>query len=165
MILNSKFLFILALLGAMTFMSCGDDDDDLASSTFNYEFNTGGFAYVGNHPTDLGAQIKVDELANGNSRITISIMNTIDGETYPTHAHDKKEPGADMLPYDQSPNSAVFAGAIAGNGGTASMASESTMSYEEITTNYEGFFVVHDPLQDVNTADPTTYVILGDFAR
>ena len=31
--------------------------------------------------------------------------------------------------------------------------------------SYDGFVVVHDPLQAITTVDPTTYVILGVFAR
>ncbi len=41
----------------------------------------------------------------------------------------------------------------------------STLSYDALTTTYDGFLVVHDPLQDLTTVDPTTYEILGDFAR
>jgi hypothetical protein len=83
------------------------------------------------------------------------------------HAHDKADPAStpNGTPYDESPNAGVFATAVAGNGGTASVSGETTMSYTEITSTYEGFFVVHDPLQAVNTADVTTYVVLGDFAR
>ncbi len=140
------------------------------SSTFTYDFNTGqiapNFLYVGSHPTDVSATIRVAELAEG-SRITVSIMNTLDGETYPTHAHDTADPTTtpNNTPYNETPNGEVYAGALAGNGGTVSLANISPMSYDEITTTYSGFFVVHDPLQAVNTTDPTTYIILGSFAR
>ena len=68
-------------------------------------------------------------------------------------------------PYNETPNGDVFAMAIMGNGGTASGTNDSSLSYDELTTNYDGFFVVHDPLQPVTTVDPTTYVFLGVFAR
>lgn len=144
---------------------------NLSSSTFNYDFNTGqlvaDFAYAGSHDSSLGASIRVDELAGNKSRIVVSLTNTMDGETYATHAHDMADPATtpNMTPYIETPNGNVFAGPITGNGGTASRASVSDMSYEMITANYDGFVVVHDPLQAVSTTDPTTYVILGVFAR
>ncbi len=142
-----------------------------SSSSFSYDFNTGQvaptFAYTGTHATNLGAMIQVDELADDRSRITIWLMNTMNGETYPTHAHDMADPTTtpNGTPYIESPNSDVFAASIQGNGSTAGVAKISSMNYTEITTSYDGFFVVHDPLQAVTTVDPTTYVLLGVFAR
>lgn len=141
-----------------------------SSTTFNYDFNTGqvapAFLYVGTHPTNISATIKVAELAAG-SRITVSIMNTMDGQTYHTHAHDMADPMTtpNGTPYDETPNGEVYAGALAGNGGTTSAANISSMSYSDVTTTYDGFFVIHDPLQTVSTTDPTTYIVLGVFAR
>lgn len=163
------FGFFIASLLMVSMSSCGDDD--LQSQTFNYDFNTGqvaqAFAYAGDHQGNLSATITVDENEDGGSDITVTLNNTIDGETYPTHAHDMADAATtpNMTPYNESPNSGVFAGAIMGNGSSASLTQTSTMSFEEITTTYDGFFVVHDPLQAVNTADPTTYVVLGVFAR
>jgi len=34
-----------------------------------------------------------------------------------------------------------------------------------LTSTYEAFFVIHDPLQALTTTDPTTYVVLGVFAN
>lgn len=153
----------------VTLSSCGDDD--LESMTFNYDFNTGqvapDFVYDGTHPNTLSATITVEELEDGGSEVTVTLMNTIDGETYPTHAHDMADASTtpNGTPYNETPNGNLFAGAIEGNGDTASLTMTSTLSYTEITTMYDGFFVVHDPLQPVDTTDPTTYVVLGVFAR
>ena len=142
-----------------------------SSSTFQYDFNIGqiaaGFAYAGTHPTNLGASITVDELAGNKSRVTVRIMNSIDGETYHTHAHDVADPTTtpNGTPYDESPNGDVFVAPLDGNGGTTGKAVISPKSFNDITATYEGFFVIHDPLQVVTTLDPTTYVILGSFAR
>ena len=161
-------LFFAAFL-MFSLTSCGDDD--LQSKTFTYDFNTGqvaaDFAYVGTHSDDLSATIKVDEREDGDSDITITINNSIDGETYRTHAHDMEDAATtpNGTPYNETPNADVFAGPIEGNGGAASLTKKSSLSYEEITTTYDGFFVIHDPLQDLSTVDPTTYVILGIFAR
>ncbi|MEP0369220.1 MAG: hypothetical protein ABJN36_00390 [Cyclobacteriaceae bacterium] len=141
------------------------------SETFMYDFNTGqlvaDYAYAGTHATDLEAMVTVQELAGEQSRITVDIMNTLDGEMYPTHAHDMAdaETTPNGTPYNESPNGDVFVNMIAGNGATATGSQISTYSYSEITASYDGFFVIHDPLQAVNTADPTTYVVLGVFAR
>lgn len=147
------------------------DNPDYSSTTFSYDFNAGqlvaNFAYEGTHATDLAATIQVDELAENKSRITVRLMNTMDGETYNAHAHDMADAATtpNGTPYIETPNSDVFAGPIEGNGNMAGRTNISSMSYEMITTSYDGFFVVHDPLQDISTTDPTTYVLLGVFAR
>ena len=147
------------------------DNPDYSSTTYSYDFNTGqlvaDFAYDGDHATDLAATIQVDELADNKSRITVRIMNTMDGETYNTHAHDMADAATtpNGTPYIETPNGEVFAGPIDGNGDMAFKTNISSMSYDMITGSYDGFIVVHDPLQTLSTTDPTTYVILGVFAR
>ncbi|MBR9920106.1 MAG: hypothetical protein GYB31_04645 [Bacteroidetes bacterium] len=146
-------------------------DSDYKSQTFSYDFNTGQleptFAYEGTHSDDVTATIRVDELADDQSRIVISIMNTMDGEMYATHAHDMADPATtpNGTPYNETPNGDVFAGGISGNGGTAMGVNVSSFSYDDILNTYDGFFVVHDPLQAIDTTDPTTYLVLGVFAR
>lgn len=141
------------------------------SSTFSYDFNTGqvaeAFAYAGMHADNLSAEIQVDELAENKSRVVVRIMNTLDGEMYHTHAHDMADPATtpNGTPYDEMPNADVFAAPIMGNGGTSGAATISTKTYGDIISTYDGFFVVHDPLQALSTTDPTTYVLLGVFAR
>lgn len=144
---------------------------DLDSNTFSYDFNNGqfapDFAYSGSHPNTLSATIQVDELADNRSRVTVRLMNTLEGEMYPIHAHDSADPSTtpNGTPYNETPNSSVYVSMLEGNGGMAGAAVISDLSYEAITSSYDGFFVVHDPLQAVSTVDPTTYVILGTFAR
>ncbi len=144
---------------------------NLSSSTYSYDFNMGQvaapLAYMGAHSDDLAARMTVQELVGGKSRIRVELMNTMDGETYATHAHDKADPATtpNNTPYNENPNADVFVQMIAGNGATARASQISVKSYAEITSSYQAFFVVHDPLQAINTADPTTYVLLGDFAR
>ncbi len=104
--------------------SCGDDD--LRTKTFSYDFNTGqvaaDFAYTCTHANTLSATITVDELEDGGSEVTVTLDNTIDGETYNTHAHDMADAATttNMTPYNESPNGNVFAMALAGNGGEVS---------------------------------------------
>lgn len=141
------------------------------SSTFNYSFNEGqispDFAYSGTHEKSLAATIFVQELAGNQSRITVHLSNTMDGETYHTHAHDAADSTTtpNGTPYIESPNSEVFAAPIESSGNSGTQARISSKSYDEITTSYQGFFVVHDPLQTISTTDPSTFVILGSFAR
>lgn len=144
---------------------------NLKSMVFDYAFNTGqvasSYAYSGSHQNTLSAKLKIQELGNGESRVSVWLMNTLDAKTYMVHAHDKADPSStpNMTPYQESPNSSVCTLMIKGNGSTAWNNQISTMSYTQLTTMYEGFFVVHDPLQAISTVDPTTYVILGNFAR
>lgn len=146
------------------------DLTEFRTSTFDYNFNTGqlvsDFAYSGDH-NEVVASIRVDELADNQSRIVVSITNTIEGEMYHTHAHDMADPTStpNGTPYIESPNAQLYAAPLLGNGGTARLANISTMDYDAITTGYDGFLVVHDPLQAITTVDPTTYIILGVFAR
>lgn len=156
----------LLLLAVGFFSSCEQNDEpELKTMTYNYAFNTGqlnsAYAYSGSHPTDLSAKLMLAEQADGKTKITVTLMNAQAGQTYAVHAHDKVTPGANGLPYNQAPNGMVYVQMIAN--GEASMVSDK--SFTELTTEYEGFFVIHDPMQAINTADPTTYVVLGNFAR
>lgn len=141
------------------------------STVFPYDFNTGQvsptFAYSGAHTTSLTGDLKIQGLADGTSRVTVMLDNTLNGEIYHTHAHDAADPTTtpNGTPYDETPNTGLCTFMITGNGGTAGNSQMTTMSYGDITATYEGFFVVHDPLQAVTTTDPTTYVLLGLFAR
>lgn len=143
----------------------------LANSMFNYDFNTGqvdpSFAYAGTHANTLSGMLKVQALADGTSRVSVMLMNTMNGEMYMVHAHDAADPATtpNGTPYNEMPNSNLCTIMINGNGGTAGASQISTMSYTDITTTYSGFFVVHDPLQAIDTTDPTTYVLLGLFAN
>lgn len=143
----------------------------LASSTFNYDFNTGqvdpSFAYDGTHPNTIGAKLRVQELGSGESRVTVMIDNTVNGETYMVHSHDAADPSQtpNGTPYNETPNSDICTLMIAGNGSTAMSSQISTESLGDLSTTYDGFFVIHDPLQALSTTDPTTYVVLGVFAR
>jgi len=141
------------------------------SKEFTYDFNTGqlvpSYAYSGSHMNNLSAKLKVQEVAGDMSRVTVTLMNSINGEMYMVHAHDVAGPMStpNGTPYNEAPNSDVCTLMIMGNGGSNWKSQLSTKSYAELTMTYEAFFVVHDPLQPITTTDPTTYVILGSFAR
>lgn len=141
------------------------------SKEFTYDFNKGqlvpSFAYSGSHADNLSAKLKIQEVAGGMSRVSVTLMNSMNGEMYMVHAHDAADPNStpNGTPYNESPNTDVCTLMIMGNGGSNWKSQLSSMSYTELTTTYDAFFVVHDPLQAVTTTDPTTYVILGSFAR
>lgn len=86
---------------------------------------------------------------------------------YHVHAHDQADPTTtpNGTPYNETPNANVLTFMISGNGGLAYNNQISTMSHSDLTTTYDAFFVVHDPLQAITTTDPTTYVLLSVFAR
>lgn len=160
-----KSLFLLALV--VGFTSCEETEvPELQSTTFNYSFNTGqaaaAYAYSGSHPTTIAAKLTIDEMTDGTSKVTVELTGALDS-TYMIHAHDKVS--GQTLPYDQTPNATVYAAPVVVSGGTGTSSQISTMSYEALTTTYDGFFVIHDASQAVSTTDPTTYVVLGDFAR
>lgn len=155
-------IVLLAVTTHLLVTSCGDDA--FASTDFNYVFNS---SYDGDHADDLAAELTVTETEDAGTMITVELTNTVEGESYAIHAHDAADdtttPNGTV--YDETPNVAILADMIIGNGGIASVTHKSTMSYSEITTSYEGFFVVHDPLQAINTVDASTFLVVGTFAR
>jgi hypothetical protein len=167
LVINSLFLVILLA----TFTSCQkeDDADEMETKTFTYDFNTGQidptYAYSGSHPTDFSAELKLEEMEDDKTKITVMLMNPEAGRTYMVHAHDKADASTtpNNTPYNETPNSDVYAQMIPAADGSMSFTSD--MSFEKLTTEYEGFFVIHDPLQTLDTTDPTTYLVLGNFAR
>ncbi|HCS21306.1 MAG TPA: hypothetical protein DIW47_12225 [Bacteroidetes bacterium] len=169
-----KSLLILPLMAVLVLSSCKKDEDEpvaMKSKTYNYAFNTGqvgaGTEYDGTHAKNLTAMITLDELSGGKTKVTVSLMNTMNGEMYMVHSHDAADPMStpNGTPYNESPNANVLVGMVSGNGGTASYSQESNMSFDALTTQYNGFFVVHDPLQQVSTTDLSTYLIVAAFAR
>lgn len=169
-------LSVVALALVMGIQSCKKDEMDPVTpaameSTFNYQFNNGqvvsSAAYDGSHMDNLTATMKVTELTSSTSRITLTLTNTIAGQTYHTHAHDAADPATtpNGTPYNEAPNTAVFTQMIMGNGGSVTVSQDVSMSYSAITTSYDGFLVVHDPLQVVTTTDISTYLVVGSFAR
>ena len=160
-------LLLLTLLAAFT--ACQKEEDpQLETKTRTYDFNTGQisslFAYDGAHQNTLKAELMLEEMEDDKTKITVKLMNPVAGQTYMVHVHDKADPNTtpNGTPYLETPNANIFAMPITAAEAEKSFTSD--MSFEKLTTEYEGFFVVHDPLQAVNTTDPTTYVILGDFA-
>ncbi|MCH8568179.1 MAG: hypothetical protein LAT67_07945 [Balneolales bacterium] len=175
-------LFITLLLTAFVFQACSDSsstapDVELRDAEFMYGFNEGQLlgdpstGYNGDgdgdHPRNLMATILIEERADGMANVTVTLENTLEGFTYPVHAHDAADPSTtpNGTPYNESPNSDILAGGIEGNGGTAMLTNETEISYDELVSSYEGFFVVHDPTQPVSTTDLTTYLVLGFFAQ
>lgn len=158
----------LSLVLAIGLTSCNKDKKRVED--FPYAFNTGqvaaAYTYSGTHPTNLSVDLKLEGQKEG-TMITLTINNSVNGEMYNTHAHDVADPATtpNGTPYNETPNSSVWVQMITGNGGSVSATQMTTMTVTELTETYEGFLVVHDPLQDMSTTDPTTYVVLGSFAR
>jgi hypothetical protein len=163
-----KNILAVGLVLTVVFTSCNKDKKRVEN--FPYTFNSGqvaaAFAYEGTHADNLSVDLKLEGQKDG-TMITLTINNTIDGETYHTHAHDVADAATtpNGTPYNETPNSDVWVQMITGTGGAVSATQVTTMTVTELTETYEGFLVVHDPLQDLSTTDPTTYVVLGSFAR
>lgn len=152
-------LFAALVMGFML-ASCGSTEN----TSYDYAMNSG---YVGDHADDFSATLTVEELEAGGSMITVELNNTVQGETYPIHAHDAADSATtpNGTPYVESPNASIFAQMATGNGGSVSVSQTTTMSYTELTTTYDGFFVCHDPLQDISTSNTATFLVVGAFAR
>ncbi|MCH8557906.1 MAG: hypothetical protein LAT84_08795 [Balneolia bacterium] len=175
--ISVTYLMIITLLSLGIFAACDSSsstvapDPETGEISFDYAFNEGQLlgdvntAYRGDHPRNLSAELTIEERADGNANVIITLRNTVDGVTYPVHAHDAADPATtpNGTPYNETPNGDIFAGGISGNGGTVMQTNETDIDYMELVNQYEGFLVVHDPLQDLSTTDLTTYLILGVF--
>ena len=167
-IMKIKNILGVGIVLTVVLASCNKDKNRVED--FPYAFNTGqvsaDYAYEGTHPTDLSVNLNLEGQKEG-TLITLTLNNSIDGEVYHTHAHDAADPTTtpNGTPYNETPNADVWVKMITGNGGSVSASQMTSMTVTELTETYEGFMVVHDPLQDITTVDPTTYVILGSFAR
>lgn len=169
---STLVLLAIVFMGAATMTSCSkDDDDDKMSTSFNYAFNTGqvgaGTAYSGSHPTNYSATMKVEELSDSKSRISVTLNNTVTGQMYMLHAHDAAAAATtpNGTPYNETPNSAMFVQMATGTGGAVTVSQEVDFSYDYITNTYSGFFVSHDPTQPISTTNIATYLVVGGFAR
>ncbi len=156
--------------------SLEEGEPKLASQTFEYSFNEGqllddpssAYDEDGDHPRNLSATMFVEELIDGRAKITVTLSNTLDGESYPVHSHDAADPDTteNGTPYNETPNADILAEVVEGNGGEANVMNETENTlYRDLVNSYEGFFVVHDPTQEISTTDLTTYLILGLAAR
>lgn len=142
----------------------------MQTASYNYEFNNGQVvptaAYSGTHKDKLSATVKVDEISSTQSMITVTLNNSISGQTYNIHSHDAADPTTpNGTPYNETPNTGLLTMMINGTGGMVMGSQMSAMSYTDITSNYSGFLVVHDPLQPIDTTNPATYLLLGLFAQ
>ena len=73
-----------------------------------------GAGYRGEHERNLMAQMMIEEREDVNTNVTVELRNTLNGETYPIHAHDMADPSTtpNNTPYNETPNGIVFATAI-----------------------------------------------------
>jgi phage terminase large subunit-like protein len=148
-------------------------EPSLRSESYLYDFNEGqllddmGTAYDGSHDRNLTAMLTLNEQIDGSTELVVTLNNTVDGEQYAVHSHDAADPAVtpNGTPYNETPNGNVFATGIEGTGGEATASNMSMLSFNDLTRDYDGFFVVQDPLQQITTVDLTTYLILGATAR
>lgn len=144
---------------------------DYASASYTYSFNTGqvdtAFAYRGPHTNSLEAELTIEEVAHGASRIIVDLSPTSSGEIYRVHAHDKVDSSTSPsgLPYKKLFNGNILAQAVTSSGGALRVTQLAGQRFATITTQYRGYLVVHDPLQGMNTSDPTTFLVMNDFAE
>jgi hypothetical protein len=161
----------LLLFLSFSLLACEKDQEPESHSppSFSYSFNEGQnelkTAYTGDHPRDLRAEMQLLEGDSGGTRIRITFSNTLDGETYAVHAHDYDADSTIGLPYEFSVNTAVLNQNPVGRTGTLEIEQHSDSSVAYFENRYQGYLVVHDPLQPVQTKKPSSFLILGRFAR
>lgn len=155
----------------------------LRTATYTYAFNRGqlgeGTAYQGAHATNMTAVFTIEELSENRCRVKMLLNHAIEGTTYLIHAHDAANPEStpNNTPYMETPNEAVLSLAITGAGHshgrsgqrvvhiTAKGEQESRFGFDYLTQVYDGFIVVHDPLQPVSTNNLRSFLVVNKFAR
>ena len=156
-----RIAIVLPLLFTMLLAACEKDDDKkMAAKTYSYTFNTGaiGESYVGTHPKTMASQVTVTEQANGKSKLTVMLTNTLSGKTYNVHLHEAM--AGSTPPYNQMPKYIIT---VTGNGTTAANTVVLSDSFETLTAAFKGFYVVHDPTQTLSTTDFKTFLIVGTY--
>lgn len=160
-----------ALLLAVAIMACDKQESQQSAPTtsFYYPFNTGqsdlNTAYTGDHPNNFRAQMRLAKVDSGGTLVRITFYHTLDGETYAVHAHDYDPDSTIRQPYEFAVNTEVFNQNPVGNGDTVEVTQYSPYSPAYLKEEYQGYFIVHDPLQPVQTKKPATFLIAGRFAR
>lgn len=176
--MKTSKIFLLALVmgSSLGFTSCKKEEmtapqPQPRTATFTYAFNTGqvgaGTAYDGMHPNNLTATLKVTEIDGTKSRVEVTINNAVAGQTYMVHAHDAADPATtpNGTPYNETPNTNVLTLALNATGSMVMGSQEANRSFDDLTKNYNAFFVIHDPMQAISTTDLTTYLVVGVFGR
>ncbi len=85
-----SLILSFALASGVLVISCKkkdvEPDMNMMQSTYNYEFNNGqvvlSAAYSGMHPDNLMATMKVEENSATQTRITVTLTNTVSGSQY-----------------------------------------------------------------------------------
>lgn len=174
---TSKFFLLALVLGSsLGFTSCKKEEmatpqPEPRTATFNYAFNTGqvgaGTAYDGMHPSNLTATLKITEIDANKSKVEVMINNAVAGQTYMVHAHDAADPATtpNGTPYNETPNTNVLTLGLNATGSMVMGSQEANRSFDDLTKNYNAFFVIHDPMQAISTTDLTTYLVVGVFGR
>lgn len=158
---SQRIIIVLPLLFTVLFGACKkDDDEERATKTYSYTFNVGaiGESYVGTHPKTMASQVTITEQANGKSKLTVMLTNTLSGKTYNVHFHEAM--AGSTPPYNQTPRYIIT---VTGNGSTAINAVVLSDSFETLTAAFKGFYVVHDPTQTLSTTDFKTFLIVGAY--
>jgi len=109
--------------------------------------------------------MKLEAVDSGGTLLRLTLYHTVAGATYPIHAHDYADSTPHGGPYLLAVNGDILDQNPVGTGDSLTVEQYSRYDRAELTENYRGFLVVHDPLQAVNTADPTTLLIIDRFAR
>lgn len=155
-------------------IACNNNDDDaeslpLPSATFAYSFNEGeafgGSTYQGTHPRNLSASLQLQALDTGGTKLTVTLYNTLAGESYATHAHNARDTTNGGNPYEFLVNTTILNQNPTGTGDSVQAVHYTPREFKFLVNEYQGYLVIHDPLQPINTNDPTTLLILGKFAR
>jgi hypothetical protein len=190
--LKTTLLAASLFSGALTFTACQTDPltpepapAEARSISFEYDFNAGqlgeGTAYAGDHPTNMTAKLIITEQSANRCLVQVELHHAVEGAVYMVHAHDAADPTStpNGTPYNETPNAEVLTLALTarghdgGHGGhghrvahiTAKGGQEVNRSFEYLSMNYDGFLVVHDPLQAISTTELSTYLVVAPFAR
>ncbi len=145
---NLSFLFFLPFL--LVSLSCGKKKIE-RTHYYSYPIND---SYAGGHTkNNVSASVYMIE-KDGYVSFQVSLSGTLDSLSYKLHIHEQDT----TQPFKYSGNPVIDFGDLEdGNGVTVK--DFSTISFDDFTQNFKGYFVVHDPFNVQN--DTTTLLIYG----
>ncbi len=173
------FIALLGILSVLAFSCKKDDSADSAKvyrrQVYNYRFNSGQVlgkpAYYNRRVRldSMRAMVVLEEQPYNQTLITVSLYNAPGGQVFPVGV---RRVDSTYWGYADAFDVSVFAKKMTGKGlnSVVSDSNRSRYSYDFLTKEYDGYFLVKDVIAPdtalhIDTTSSAVFPIFGTFAR